>query len=201
MGDAPAMFPFHSRLGWHAKTGYLHLVEAIDDHMHDFASPYSEILEKRADRLRFAVRIRLFFIVLLNVGFIVTAAAWIASVVPAFEEAREAVQQLARLTTGITFAFTGAFLVLSRYLGQLQADIIAAIALGTGWQEEGPAQREKLIERASEETGAWSEELEIGVKGEIEEEKLKQTSLGRIDPGLEDEEGQEEDGHVDSDGG
>lgn len=181
------MFPFHSRLGWHAKTGYLHLVEAIEDHMQDFASPYSEILEERADRIRVGVTVRFFVIVLLNIGFVVTAAAWIASVVPALEELREVIQRLARLTTGITFVFTAAFLVISRYLGQLQADIIAAIALGTGWQEDSPAHRQKLIERAQEETGGWSEKLEIGVKDEIDEEEMQQTTLGRMDPHHEQE--------------
>lgn len=176
------MFPYHTSLGWHAKTGYLHLVEAIDDHMQDFASPYSEVLEKRADRIRLAVRVRLIVLIFLNIGFVVTAAAWIASVVPALADARELVQQVARLTTGLTFLFTGAFLVLSRYLGQLQADVVAAMALGTGWQEEGPAEREQLISRASEETGDWSEELEIGVKERIAEDEMEQTTLGRIQP-------------------
>lgn len=188
------MFPYHSRFWWHARTGYLHLVEAIDDHMHDFASPYSEVLEKRADRLRVAVRVRLIVLIFLNVGFVVTSAAWIASVVPGLAEARALVQQVARLTTGLTFVFTGAFLILSRYLGQLQADIIAAIALGTGWKEEGPAQREKLIERAKEETGGWSEELELGVKEKLDEEEMQQTKLGRLDPSAGDTAADRDDG-------
>ncbi|PSG97766.1 hypothetical protein BRD56_03780 [Thermoplasmatales archaeon SW_10_69_26] len=173
------MFPFHSRLGWHAKTGYLHLVEAIDDHMQDFASPYSEVLEQRAESLRLAVRVRLFVILLLNIGFIVTAAAWIASVLPPLAGVRELTQRLARATTGITVVFTGLFVIISRYLGQLQADIIAAIALGTGWQEDSAAQRQKLIERAAEETGDWSEDLDVGVKEEVEKDELEQTTLGK----------------------
>jgi len=173
------MFPFHSRLRWHAKTGYLHLVEAIDDHLQDVASPYSEILEKRADRLRVAVRVRFVVIILLNIGLVVTAAACIASVIPALEELRGVIQRMARLTTGITFVFTGLFVIITRYLGQLQADVSAAVALGTGWQEESQAQREKLIERAQEETGGWSEELEIGVKEDVDEDEMQQTTLGR----------------------
>lgn len=186
------MFPFHSRWEWYAKTGYLHLVEAIEDHLKDFASPYSEVLERRADGIRYALKVRLVVLVLLNIGLVVTAAAWIASVVPGVGELRELIQRLARLTTGLTFVFTGLFVLISRYLGQLQADIIAAIALGTGWHEESEAHRDMLIERASEETGGWSEDLELGVKEDMPDERFEQTTLGRMDPAIDDEPDQEE---------
>jgi hypothetical protein len=126
------MFPFESRWSWHAKTGYLHLVEAIDGHTDRFAQPYRKILEKRAARLRVAVTARAVAFVLLNVGLIATGVTWIASVLPALAEFEGLVRRMARALTGFSVLMTVTLLLLLRYLGQVQADIIAAIALGTG---------------------------------------------------------------------
>lgn len=126
------MFPYESWFAWHSKTGYLHLVEAIEDQTDRFAEPYQGVLERRARRMRAGVTIRGVVLVFLNLGLLATAIAWIASVLPGLADLRAFVSQLARALTGISLLFTGLFVLITRYLGQLQADMVAAMALGTG---------------------------------------------------------------------
>lgn len=154
------MFPYHSRLTWHARTGYLHLVEAIEDHTKDFTSPFSEILERRADRIRAGLKVRLGVLVLLNLGLLATGFAWIATILPVATEVRELVQSIAQALTGVSILLTGAFLVISRYLGQLQADIVAAMALGTGWPPGSDFQAQRLEEAMDPDVGGWTEPID-----------------------------------------
>jgi hypothetical protein len=126
------MFPFENRREWHSKTGYLHLVEAIEGHTDRLAEPYREILDRRAARLRVAVTARAVLFALINIGLIATGVAWVASVLPVASELGTLVRHIARAMTGVSVILTVFLLVLLRYLGQLQADIVAAIALGTG---------------------------------------------------------------------
>lgn len=126
------MFPFDSRFSWHTKTGYLHLVEAIKGHTDRFAEPYQTVLQARAKRTRWAVTLRGVVLVLLNLGLIATGVAWLATVLPILADIRSVVGTFARALTGLSLLLSGMFLLITRYLGQLQADIVAAMALGTG---------------------------------------------------------------------
>lgn len=150
------MFPFESRWRWVLKTGYLHLAEAIEDRLDVFHEPYRSILKSRAKGLQVAVSARALILVLLNVGVVVMIAAWVAALFPELGWARAWLSTLAGSLTGLSLLFTVFFLLITRYLGQLQADVIACMALGTpGAPELNAEEQDRLrdIEARSNQAG------------------------------------------------
>ncbi len=130
-GHRDAMFPFESRWRWLFSTGYLHLVEAIREHMESFEEPFDEILRDRAKKTERALRVRAGVMVLLNLGLIATTIAWVSRFVPILGDVETVASTLAASLTGLSLLMTALYLVISRYLGQLQADMISSMALGT----------------------------------------------------------------------
>lgn len=147
VGDTRPMFPFESRWRWLFSTGYLHVVEAIREHTNEFREPYRQILEDRADRIKRTLRLRVAVILLLNLGIITTILAWAAQFFPALSGIRSLVNTVAGSFAGLSLVLTGVFLLITRYLGQLQADIISSMALGT---PSGPILDEQARARLDE---------------------------------------------------
>lgn len=139
------MFPFASRWRWWSSPGYLHLVEAIESHIDEFEDPFRKVLRNRARRIRIALNVRLVVLVLLNIGLVATGLAWAARVLPGLAEAQGWLTTLAGSLTGISVVLTLVFLLVSRYLGQLQADVVASMVLGTpGGPYIGEEEREAV---------------------------------------------------------
>ncbi len=155
------MFPYESRWGWLTRTGYLHLAEAIAEKSHAFQQPYQSVLERRAQGIRVALKVRLVVIVLLNLGILMSVLASAAQVFPALGEAQGLLAPVAGLVSGIVVvALTMMYFLIARYLGQLQADIIACLALGTPCMPELPdGEKDEVREverRAQEDSWALS---------------------------------------------
>jgi hypothetical protein len=139
-----SMFPFPSRWQWWRAPGYLHLVEALEEHVEDYDQPFRGILRNRGRRIRLALNLRTGVLVLLNLSLLGTALAWGARVVPGLAEARYWIRVAGSLT-GLTAATTVAYLLLVRYLGQLQADLLAIMLLGgPGGPTIGEEERQRL---------------------------------------------------------
>lgn len=151
------MFPFESRWRWWTSPGYLHLVEAVEDRLDDFQEPFRAILSNRAKRMKIALNARLAVLVLLNIGIAASALVWAARFgVPGLAEARGWLDTVARSLTGFSVALTVVFLLISRYLGQLQADLLASMVLGSPgatWMSEQEQARLERLERRAEEKG------------------------------------------------
>lgn len=129
------------------------MVEAIEERMNLFHEPYRSILERRARGLRVAVSARTVVLVLLNIGIIARIATEVIAYLPAWEPAG-VISTVATSLTAFSLVFTGLFLLLSRYLGQLQANVIACMALGTPGAPPLDQEEEKRLrgieKRASE---------------------------------------------------
>lgn len=155
------MFPFESRWAWLRHPGYLHLVEAIESSIDRYEEPYRTILKRRAGQLQFGVRVRGVVLFFLNIGLLATAFAWLGTVVPIAGEVKALVETIAKALTGFSLLLTALFVIMSRFLGQLQADVIASMALGTG----GP------IPGAEGSTADLGQESEKAAEAEIDATK------------------------------
>lgn len=141
------MFPFQSRWQWLLNSGYAHIVEATEDQIDLFQDPYKDILEDRAKKMERALRARGVVLVLVNLGIIAAVVAWFALFVPEAGRLEALFSTLAGSLTGISIVFTALWLLLTRYLGQLQADMIASMALGTPGSRQLEAGEEQSVKR------------------------------------------------------
>ncbi len=124
------MFPFESSWRWYWKTGYLHLVEAVEDNLDEFEEPYRSILEKRAKGLKVAVAARATIIGLVVVATLLAALGGAAALLPGWA-AQYGVAAIVTAVLALVVTFSSIFfIIVSRFLGQLQADVLACMALG-----------------------------------------------------------------------
>lgn len=170
------MFPFESRWRWVLHSGYLHLVEAIEERMDLFHEPYRSILERRARGLRVAVSARTVVLVLLNIGIIARIATEVLAFLPAVETTGT-ISAIATSLTALSLVFTGLFLLLSRYLGQLQADAVACMALGTPGAPPVDASEEERLRGLEDDSsgGGWLPPIPSGRKYKTWRKKSDET--------------------------
>lgn len=120
------MYPYRTRSRWLLSSRYGHLVRALDKRPR---SLQDTTLEARVAAMRFWNRIHAVVIVLLSIGLAGALAAWVARVLPAFDPAAEAVDQLTVITGTASGVLTLAYLFVTRLLGQLEADILAILTV------------------------------------------------------------------------
>ncbi len=137
------MFPYDNWWRWYIGGRHAHLIEATEEHLDVFQDPYRSVLKDRAGRMRWALKVRLFFMVLLNLGLIATAAAWVATFVEGMAEIEAGLKQVASIAGAGTLLLTGLWLLATRYLGQLEADMVASMTLGSPGGPP-PSERERL---------------------------------------------------------
>lgn len=125
------MFPYDRWWHWYIGGRHAHLIEATEEHLDTFHEPYRSVLKDRAVRMRWALKARLFVMVLLNLGLIATAVAWLATVVEGLADLESGLKQVASVAGASTLALTGLWLLATRYLGQLEADMVASMTLGS----------------------------------------------------------------------
>ena len=127
---AGTMFPFERRWQWFARNRYAHLFTAIHGHLEDFHEPYRSVLRDRARKMRVAMPVRTALVFLLNIGILATTAAGVLNVLGLLEPFQPLLTSIARASAGTSLAFLALVLLATRYLGQLEADMVAAMALG-----------------------------------------------------------------------
>lgn len=107
---------------------YGHLVRAIEK-----AAPMKEdaVLAARVQSMRVWNRVRSTVIFVLSIGLAAAVAAWLARYLPQFDpavDALDALNDLAATASALSGILTIAYLLLTRLLGQLEADILTLIA-------------------------------------------------------------------------
>ena len=119
------MYPYRNRMRWIVAGRYAHLLKALDRRR----NLQDSVLEARLEAMRVWGRVRMVVIILLSIGLLATTVAWIARFMPAFEAAVEAIVRIATTASYLSGALTLTYLFLTRLLGQLEADILALLAL------------------------------------------------------------------------
>lgn len=110
----------------------MHLVEATDRHLDDLAQPYRAVARDRATSVPRWLKVRLALLLLLSPSLVATVGAMVLSWFPGTADAAQALDFVARLAGAASLALAGAFLLVSRHIGQMERDLVACLALGTG---------------------------------------------------------------------
>lgn len=124
------MFPYEGRLEWHFSHPALHLVHAVETRLDWFAEPFRFTAVQRARHLRRALKVRLLFLALLSPTVIATVLGLVVRVLPAFEDVIRVLDQLLSIAGALSLVFGVLFLLVNRYAGQLERDLIACLAVG-----------------------------------------------------------------------
>lgn len=129
-GHAAPVYPFDNRRQWILKNRFNHYTEATRDHLHGFPEPYRSVLHRRATSMERWARVRAVLFLLLNLGVVSTATAAILSQIPAADALQNILQPVLRWLGSLTALFGLLFLITMRILGQLEADLVSAMAIG-----------------------------------------------------------------------
>lgn len=114
------MYPFPNRFKWLIADRQLHLAEGAGP-----AAAQDTLLMERLNALRRWARIRGILTTLLSLGIIASVSTYVTSVVDGLSLASEALRTAAAIAGAFTGVLTLAFLLVTRALGQLEADAIA----------------------------------------------------------------------------
>lgn len=126
-GQAVAgVYPYRERTTWILKGRYAHLVKALDNRRRPVQD---SVLEARVEAMRFWNRLRAGVIVLLSIGIAAAVAAWVASYMPTFDTALDAINRVTAAASAASGLLTLAYLFLTRLLGQIEADILAILTI------------------------------------------------------------------------
>lgn len=105
---------------------FAHLVKALDQRN---GGPQDSILERRTEAMRIWNRARFLVLTFLSIGIAATVAGWIAQFLPVFDTAADAVSRLTATASAFSGVLTLAYIFLTRYLGQLEVDILTILLL------------------------------------------------------------------------
>ena len=105
---------------------YSHLIRALDKRP---TGLQDTLVEERIDSLRVWNHARFLVSVLLSLGVIATAGAWVAKLLPAFATAIQALDHMIATTGTFTGLLTLLYLFLTRLLGQLEIDILTLLTI------------------------------------------------------------------------
>lgn len=126
------MYPFESRRRWLMAGRSAHLIEASRPLWAGGSDAMSQILARRARHLAIWLRVRLGLILLLSPGLVATLMGAIARRLEILEPIAEALDVLFVIAGSISLLLSLLFLVVTRTIGQLEADLIAAMIQVTG---------------------------------------------------------------------
>lgn len=125
------MFPYRNRFQWVRNNRQAHFIEITHDHLHRVQEPYQAVAALRTAAMRKWLKVRAVLFALLYFGLIASVAGFILDQLPDapfLEASLDLVNSIARTLTGV---FTVALALVIRYIGQLEADIIGCLAVGT----------------------------------------------------------------------
>ncbi len=124
------MYPFQSRARWLVANRYLHLIEALERQFGADKVEAHPILGSRVRSIRNLLRVRSAVFLLLYMHLIAASASVLLRRIPESEAAISALNSIAALTSALAFVLAAAILLLGRFLGQHEIDILAYLALG-----------------------------------------------------------------------
>jgi hypothetical protein len=119
------VYPFDSRLRWHLSDRAGHLVAAFRLH----GGVNDSLVQERIRSLARASRARGIVLALLYLGLAGTAVAALARLFPAAATAEALLDRTLAITGSLAGLFTLLALVLTRLLGQLEADLLMLLLL------------------------------------------------------------------------
>lgn len=125
------MFPFTNRFQWHWRNRQYHLIAVTHDHLHRIDAPYRAVVALRTAALKRWLRVRAVLFALLYFGIIASVAGWLLDRVPDTAFLSTSLDTINSVVRTMTGAFTVVLLVTMRHLGQLEADLIGCLAVGT----------------------------------------------------------------------
>ena len=120
------MYPYRDRTRWLLANRYGHLVQALD---HRRRPVQDTTLEARVEAMRFWNRVRALFVLLISLGLLTAASAFLAQSLPAFDKAFVAIGRVAAAASTLSGVFTLVYLFVVRLLGQLEVDILTILTL------------------------------------------------------------------------
>lgn len=124
------MFPYEKRLKWHVRGPFKHLAEGIRGHPALFEKPHGDVLKRRIDRIETWALVRALLLIPLSASIISTAGAFFVELVGGFGFAETAFSLFAKVASAGAALFGLAYLLATRHLMQLQADIMVLLAMG-----------------------------------------------------------------------
>lgn len=124
------MYPFDTKWRWLVKNRFRHYTRATRDHLGQFPEPYRTVLRARAAAMERWATIRAVFFTLMNLGIVSTAATLLLDLLPTTAGVETVLQGLLGWLGSLTALFALLFFVSMRVLGQLEADLVSALAVG-----------------------------------------------------------------------
>lgn len=125
------MFPFENRFQWIWNNRQVHFIEITHDHLDRVQEPYQAVVALRTAAMRRWLRIRAVLFALLYFGLIASVAGWVLDRIPDVPFLRDSLDIINSIARTLTGVFTVAVILVLRYIGQLEADIIGCLAVGT----------------------------------------------------------------------
>lgn len=119
------MRPYRNRLQWNLKARPFHLIDGLEPAVERLSSRARRLFRARSADLRRTMKVRLVVLILLYIGVIASAVAWVTQVVPAFQVFLDVLKPLSRVLSGLSIVFLGAMILLQRRVAQLEADLVA----------------------------------------------------------------------------
>lgn len=119
------MYPFPTRARWLIAGRYSHFVQALgqEKDVHD------PTLAARLREMALWNKVRAVVLVLLSLGIAATLATAVANFLPAFNDAAALVDRLTAAASAVSSALTLVYIVLTRLLGQIEADILCVLGI------------------------------------------------------------------------
>lgn len=114
------MYPYKNRYRWLAAGRYGHLLQALKGH----SLRGKSVLAARLKAMRLWNRVRFVVLLLLSIGLVATAGAWIARYLPDAQATLDAINSFTAVVGAASGLLTLAFLFLTRLLDQIEMDIL-----------------------------------------------------------------------------
>ncbi len=123
------MYPFRNRARWLVANRYLHLIEALEQDLGPKVVDQHPMLGKRVRSIRNLLRVRNAVFLLLYMHLVAASASVLLARVPESEGAISLLNSVAALTSALAFVLAAALLLLGRFLGQHEMDILTYLIL------------------------------------------------------------------------
>lgn len=125
------VFPYERRMRWHLAHPTLHLIEATRTQLASLDAPYRAVAEARADTIPHWLKIRLALLLLLSPSLLATVSGAFLRILPLSADASDLVGLVVSVAGAAALLLGLAFLLVNRFIDQLEKDLIACLALGT----------------------------------------------------------------------
>ncbi len=129
------MYPYRRRTRWILSNRYQHLIKALERHLPDDELEAHPTIARRVKAMKGLLRVRLTLFALLYMDIIAAVASILLVRLPEAERAVHLLEALATVTSTLAFLFAGGILLVGRFLGQNEMDVLTYLIL-----EENPVQ-------------------------------------------------------------